>query len=118
VRREDFRLASGAGSAKNVQPSRQSGSREVARLQNWFLIAERQINLLSSPEAQPGVSSMKAFVLIVTFAAAGGAADEHTERIANFDDYQACASAGRSLYPREHWECVPANQPPQAGTNR
>ena len=81
-------------------------------------IAERQINLLSSPKAQPGVSSMKAFVLIVTFAAAGGAGDEHTERIANFDDYQACASAGRSLYPREHWECVPANQPPQAGTNR
>jgi hypothetical protein len=62
--------------------------------------------------------SMKAFVLIVTFATAGVAGDEHTERIANFDDYQACAAAGRSLYPRQHWECVPANQPPQAGTNR
>jgi hypothetical protein len=64
-----------------------------------------------------GVSSMKAFVLIVTFATAGVAGDEHTERIANFDDYQACAAAGRSLYPHQHWECVPANQPPQGGTN-
>jgi hypothetical protein len=61
---------------------------------------------------------MKAFVLIVTFATAGVAGDEHTERIANFDDYQACAAAGRSLYGRQHWECVPSSQPPQAGTNR
>src|ERR1700720_4407619 len=40
---------------------------------------------------------MKTFVLIVTFAATtdliGGA---RTERIASFDDYQACASAGRA----------------------
>jgi hypothetical protein len=85
---------------------------------DWFLIAERQINLFSSPKAQPGMPGMKAFVLIVTFATAGVAGDEHTERIANFDDYQACAAAGRSLYGRQHWECVPASQPPQAGTNR
>jgi hypothetical protein len=41
---------------------------------------------------------MKTFVLIVTFAATtdlvGGA---RTDRIASFDDYQACASAGRAL---------------------
>ena len=51
--------------------------------------------------------TMKTFVLIVTFAATtdliGGA---RTERIASFDDYQACASAGRALYPQQHWECV------------
>ena len=49
---------------------------------------------------------MKTFVLIVTFAATtdliGGA---RTERIASFDDYQACASAGRALHSRQHWEC-------------
>ena len=33
----------------------------------------------------------------------GGA---RTERIASFDDYQACASAGRTLYSQQHWECV------------
>ena len=51
--------------------------------------------------------TMKTFVLIVTFAATtdliGGA---RTERIASFDDYQACASAGRALYSQQHWECV------------
>jgi hypothetical protein len=36
---------------------------------------------------------MKAFVLIVTFAAAGAADGGRTARIALFDDYQACASA-------------------------
>jgi hypothetical protein len=50
---------------------------------------------------------MKTFVLIVTFAATtdliGGA---RTERIASFDDYQACAAAGRALYSQQHWECV------------
>ena len=55
---------------------------------------------------------MKIFVLIVTFAATtdliGGA---RAERIASFDDYQACASAGRTLYSQQHWECVPENQP-------
>jgi hypothetical protein len=57
---------------------------------------------------------MKTFVLIVTFAATtdliGGA---RTERIASFDDYQACALAGRTLYPQEHWECVRENQHPK-----
>jgi hypothetical protein len=32
---------------------------------------------------------MKAFVLIVTFAAAGATEGDRTERIAGFDDYQA-----------------------------
>ena len=58
--------------------------------------------------------TMKTFVLIVTFAATtdliGGA---RTERIASFDDYQACASAGRALYSQQHWECVPENQHPK-----
>ena len=58
--------------------------------------------------------TMKTFVLIVTFAATtdliGGA---RTERIASFDDYQACASAGRTLYSQQHWECVPENQHPK-----
>ena len=57
---------------------------------------------------------MKTFVLIVTFAATtdliGGA---RTERIASFDDYQACASAGRALYPQQRWECVPENEHPK-----
>jgi len=52
--------------------------------------------------------TMKTFVLIVTFAATtdliGGA---RTERIASFDDYQSCVSAGQTLYPDQHWECVP-----------
>ena len=56
---------------------------------------------------------MKTFVLIVAFAATtdliGGA---RTERIASFDDYQACASAGRALYSEQHWESVPENQHP------
>ncbi len=30
-----------------------------------------------------------------------------TERIAGFDDYQSCVSAGQTLYPDQHWECVP-----------
>ena len=57
---------------------------------------------------------MKTFVLIVTFAAStdliGG---ERTERIGSFDDYQACALAGRTLYSQQHWECVPENQHPK-----
>ena len=55
---------------------------------------------------------MKTFVLIVTFAATtdliGGA---RTERIASFDDYQACASAGRALHSQQRWECVPRTRP-------
>jgi hypothetical protein len=62
--------------------------------------------------------AMKAFVLIVTFATAGATGDKHTARIANFDDYQSCAAAGRSLYAQQHWECVPANQAPQDGAKR
>jgi hypothetical protein len=62
---------------------------------------------------------MKTFVLIVTFAATtdliGGA---RTERIANFDDYQACVSAGRALYSQQHWECVPENQHPKEAPAR
>jgi hypothetical protein len=27
----------------------------------------------------------------------------HTERIASFDDYQNCVSAGQTLYPHQHW---------------
>ena len=58
--------------------------------------------------------TMKTFVLIVTFAATtdliGGA---RTERIASFDDYQACASAGRALYSQQRWECVPENEHPK-----
>ena len=56
---------------------------------------------------------MKAFVLIVTFAAAGATEGDRTERIAGFDDYQACAAAGRALYSQQHWECVPENQHPK-----
>ena len=56
---------------------------------------------------------MKTFVLIVTFAATTDLISEaRTERIASFDDYQACVSAGRALYPQQHWECVPENQHP------
>jgi hypothetical protein len=61
---------------------------------------------------------MKAFVLIVTFATAGVASDEHTERIASFDDFQSCAAAGRSMYATQHWECVSADQPAKEGTKR
>jgi hypothetical protein len=61
---------------------------------------------------------MKTFVLVVTFAASGANGEGHTARIANFDDYQACAAAGRSLYPQQHWECLPPDQPPQAGAKR
>ena len=57
---------------------------------------------------------MKTFVLIVTFTAStdliGGA---RTERISSFDDYQACALAGRTLYSQQHWECEPENQHPK-----
>jgi hypothetical protein len=53
---------------------------------------------------------MKAFVLIVTFAAAGPTEGDRTERIAGFDDYQACVSAARALYSQQRWQCVPANQ--------
>jgi len=60
---------------------------------------------------------MKTFVLIVTFAATTDLISEaRTERIASFDDYQACVSAGRALYPQQHWECVPQNQLPQGST--
>jgi hypothetical protein len=54
---------------------------------------------------------MKAFVLIVTFAAAGATEGDRTERIAGFDDYQVCVLAAGTLYSRRRWECVPANQP-------
>jgi hypothetical protein len=55
---------------------------------------------------------MKTFVLLVTFAASTDLISEaRTERIASFDDYQACVLAGRTLYPQQHWECVPENQP-------
>ena len=63
--------------------------------------------------------AMKTFVLIVTFAATTDLiSDARTERIASFDDYQACVSAGRALYPQQHWECVPQNQLPQGSTGR
>ena len=56
--------------------------------------------------------TMKTFVLIVTFAATTDlTSGARTERIASFDDYQSCASAGRALYSQQHWECVPENQP-------
>jgi hypothetical protein len=61
---------------------------------------------------------MKAFVLIVTFTTAGTASDKHTTRIANFDDYESCMAAGRSLYAQQHWECVAANPPAPAGAKR
>jgi hypothetical protein len=54
--------------------------------------------------------TMKAFVLIVTFAATDPTDATRTERIASFDDYQACVSAARTLYSRQHWECAPAEQ--------
>jgi hypothetical protein len=57
-----------------------------------------------------GLPTMKAFVLIVTFAAADPTEGGRTESIASFDDYQACVSAARRLYSREHWQCVPAEQ--------
>jgi hypothetical protein len=57
---------------------------------------------------------MKTFVLIVTFAATtdliGGA---RTERIASFDDYQACASAGRALHSQQHWGVRAKNEHPK-----
>jgi hypothetical protein len=64
--------------------------------------------------------AMKTFVLIVTFAATTDLiSDARTERIASFDDYQACASAGRALYSQQHWECVPENRlPKDAPTSR
>ena len=52
--------------------------------------------------------------LIVTFAATTDLiGDARTERIGSFDDYQACALAGRTLYSQQHWECVPENQHPK-----
>ena len=62
--------------------------------------------------------TMKTFVLIVTFAAAGVTDGVRTERIASFDDYQSCVSAGRAMYPHQHWECVSQNQLPQGSTGR
>jgi hypothetical protein len=61
--------------------------------------------------------TMKTFVSIVTFAAAG-VTGVRTERIASFDDYQSCVSAGRAMYPHQHWECVSQNQLPQGSTGR
>jgi len=61
---------------------------------------------------------MKTFVLIVTFSATTGlVGGGRTERIASFDDYQSCVSAGQTLYPDQHWECVPQDQP-QGRTGR
>jgi hypothetical protein len=58
--------------------------------------------------------TIKTFVLLVTFAASTDLIGEaRTERIASFDDYQACVLAGRTLYPHQHWECVPENQHPK-----
>jgi hypothetical protein len=65
-----------------------------------------------------GVCIMKAFVLIVTFAAASNAGESHTTRIANFDDYESCVAAGRSLYPQQHWQCLPLSKVPQDGASR
>jgi hypothetical protein len=64
--------------------------------------------------------TLKTFVLIVTFAAATDLiGSARTERIANFDDYQACVSAGQALYSQQRWECVPQNQHPKdAPANR
>jgi hypothetical protein len=59
---------------------------------------------------------VKAFVLMVTFAATGATGGAYTERIASFDDYHSCVSAGRAMYPHQHWECVPLNQLPQGST--
>jgi hypothetical protein len=58
------------------------------------------------------------FVLIVTFAATCVTGDAHTERIASFDDYQACVSAGQAMYPHQHWECLPLSQLPQPNAGR
>ena len=50
---------------------------------------------------------MKTFVLIVTFSATTGLIGGwRAERIAGFDDYQSCVSAGQTLYPDQHWECA------------
>jgi hypothetical protein len=65
-----------------------------------------------------GDTIVKAFVLIVTFAAAGAGSDTHTAHIANFDNFESCAAAGRSLYAQQHWECLPANAPAPTGTKR
>jgi hypothetical protein len=83
--------------------------------------AQQVINALAAAVSfQAGlVMTMKTFVLIVTFAATTDLiSDARTERIASFDDYQACVSAGRALYPQQHWECVPQNQLPQGSTGR
>jgi hypothetical protein len=61
---------------------------------------------------------VKAFVLIVTFAATGGTGGVRTERIASFDDYQSCVSAARAMYPHQHWECVQQSQLPQGNIGR
>jgi hypothetical protein len=61
---------------------------------------------------------MKAFVLIVTFAAAGNASESHTARIANFDDYESCVAAGRSLYSQQRWQCLPPGKVPLEGAGR
>ena len=43
---------------------------------------------------------MKTFVLIVTFSATTGLiGGGRIERVASFDDYQSCVSAGQTLYP-------------------
>jgi hypothetical protein len=62
---------------------------------------------------------VKTFVLIVTFAATTDHIGvSRTERIASFDDYRACALAGRTLYSQQHWECVPENQHPKEAPAR
>jgi hypothetical protein len=55
--------------------------------------------------------------MIVTFSATAGLiGGGRTERIASFDDYQSCVSVGQTLYPDQHWECVPHQ--PQGRTGR
>jgi hypothetical protein len=61
----------------------------------------------------------KTFILIVTFSATTGLiGGARTERIASFDNYQSCVSAGQALYPDQHWECVPQDKLPQGNTSR
>ena len=89
-------------------------------MNDWRIEIEERHEVVFRRTAQPNGGStiwrltMKTFVLIVTFAATtdliGGA---RTERIASFDDYQACASAERALYSQQHWECVAENQHPK-----
>jgi hypothetical protein len=54
----------------------------------------------------------------VTFATTGGTDGVRTERIASFDDYQSCASAGRAMYPHQHWKFVQQSLLPQGNIGR